>query len=121
MQPAAGLWVLIPIMCHIWNGLTNGWGQSPRIQSSSVGKRLLQSGQILSFLTLFQPIEACASQLEVHMKRFFLCLVLLTPLVAHSAETGSSETTSQQPDTQPQAEEPTLYDHYVVLKQMQEE
>ena len=55
------------------------------------------------------------------MQHIFLCLSLLGSVaVVYSAESGSSPTTSQQADAQPQAQEPTLYDHYGALKRMQE-
>jgi hypothetical protein len=45
------------------------------------------------------------------MKQLILCLVLLFPVVAYSAETELPPA---------QTEEPKLYDHYLSLKRMQE-
>src|SRR5262245_42831580 len=55
------------------------------------------------------------------MKHVFFCLFLLSPVAAYSEETRSAEAPSQESDTQPRPEEPTLYEHYVVLQRMQEE
>ena len=54
-------------------------------------------------------------------KHIVLYLFLVASVASTcSAESGSAQAPSQPPDTQPQMEEPTLYDHYVVLKRMQE-